>query len=79
MPVNPINFSQLNTKLQAAVTAVEDDFEQALEDFDPDNSDSSAMIGLQMHMQQWTIATQLQSNTLKSFGDGLKSPVQNIR
>lgn len=44
---------------------------------DPTNPDD--ILKMQQMMQKWTIATQLQSNTLKTMGDGIKSTIQNIR
>ena len=79
MTVNLINFNDLNARLQEAVNAVEDNLKNDLNDFDPSTASSADMIALQMGMQKWTIATQLQTNSLKNFGDGIKNTVQNIR
>ncbi|MEM9280417.1 MAG: EscF/YscF/HrpA family type III secretion system needle major subunit [Verrucomicrobiota bacterium] len=50
---------------------------QAAEDVNPD--DQLTMVNLQQKMQQWTLATQMQSNTIKTVSEGIKSTVANIR
>lgn len=77
-PIN-INFDQMNTKFSTAVAGLETDLGQQLADFDPKTATSADMINLQMGLQKWTMATQLQSNALKTIGDGLKSTVSNLR
>ena len=79
MPIDTINFTNLNERLQEAVNAVETQLQNDLNDFDPSTATSADMISLQMDMQKWTVATQLQTNSLKNFGDGIKNTVQNIR
>lgn len=74
-----LNFTDMNTRLQEAVNGVEERFEADLEAFDPATASSADMISLQVGMQKWSLATQLQTNTLKTVGDGLKSTVSNIR
>lgn len=74
-----INLSSLNASISEAVNQVETQMEEDLEAFDPSTASSADMIDLQMGLQKWTLATQLQTNTLKTVGDGLKNTVSNIR
>jgi len=66
-------------KLPTTVKSIDDTLNTNLEDFDPANADAADMLALQMQMQEWTMAIQLQSNAMKSVGDGLKSVVGNLR
>lgn len=74
-----ISFAQLNARLGEVVDQIETSFQDELESFDPQTASSADLIQLQAGMQKWTIATNLQTNTLKTVGEGLKSTVQNIR
>lgn len=74
-----LNLVDLNTRLQEAVNGVEERFQADIEAFDPATASSADMISLQVGMQKWTLATQLQTNSLKTVGDGLKNTVSNIR
>ena len=44
-----------------------------------DSANTTDVMKLQQMMQKWTIATQVQSNTMKTIGEGIKSTVANIR
>ena len=74
-----INFANLNEHLSQVVDQVESQFQEELENFDPQTATSADMIQLQVGLQKWNLATQLQTNTLKTVGEGLKNTVQNIR
>ena len=74
-----INFTNLNERLAEAVSIVENQIESDLADFDPATASSADMISLQLGLQKWSIATQMQTNTLKTVSDGFKNTVQNIR
>ncbi len=72
-----INMDDVFAKLGRATQGVEDDMTKFMDTMD--SSNSTDLMELQRFMQKWTIATQVQSNTLKTLGEGIKSTVQNIR
>jgi type III secretion apparatus needle protein len=73
----PLNMDDVFSKLGSSTETLESDIKTKLGSFDP--SDPAAMIEMQLAMQKWTIATQVQSNTIKTIGEGIKSTVQNMR
>lgn len=59
-------------------------FETKIRDYiagiDPEAGMTSLeMLNLQKMMQDWTLATNLESNTIKTIGDGIKATISNIR
>ena len=72
-----LNMDTVFAKLADATEQVELDITDKLETMDADNT--ADMLRMQQMMQQWTIAIQVQSNTTKTIGDGLKSVVSNMR
>ena len=44
-----------------------------------DPNGQKSMIELQQKMQQWTLATQMESNTIKTIAESLKAIISNIR
>ena len=44
-----------------------------------DPNDQTSLINMQMDYQKWSIATQMQTNTLKMMGDALKGITSNMR
>ncbi len=72
-----LNMDAIFSKLGEATQNVEDDIASHMETMD--SSNTTDVLKLQQMMQKWTIATQVQSNTVKTIGDGIKSTVQNIR
>jgi hypothetical protein len=41
-------------------------------------TDMQSLLMMQYQLQQWSIATELQTNSMKVVGDSLKNTVQNI-
>jgi type III secretion protein F len=72
-----LNMDTVFAKLAESTEQVELDITDKLETMDADNT--ADMLKMQQMMQQWTIAIQVQSNTTKTIGDGLKSVVSNMR
>ncbi len=72
-----LNMDKVFDKLGASVNKVEKDIETFLNKMD--SSNTADVMKLQKLMQKWSIATQVQSNTLKNIGDGIKSTVANMR
>lgn len=72
-----LNMDAVFEKLGEATSQIEDDINSELETMDPSNT--TDMLKMQQLMQKWSLAVQVQSNTTKTIGDGLKSTVQNIR
>lgn len=42
------------------------------------SDDMQTLLMMQYQIQRWTMATELESNTMKAIGDSLKSTIQNI-
>ncbi|CAM2009301.1 EscF/YscF/HrpA family type III secretion system needle major subunit [Acanthopleuribacter pedis] len=74
-----LTLGNVNSALGEAVTTVENDLQQQIDGFDAANADSADLISLQLAMSKWSLATQLQSNTIKTVSEGLKTAVGNIR
>jgi type III secretion protein F len=72
-----LNMDAVFQKLGQATQNLEGDIAKHVESMDPSNT--MDVLKMQQMMQKWTIATQVQSNTVKTIGDGIKSTVQNIR
>jgi len=72
-----INLDQMNNSLTTMTDKREKDLSSKLDKADP--SDMKEMLSLQQDMQKWTLATNLQTNAMKTLSDGIKSTIQNIR
>ena len=42
------------------------------------SNDMQSLLMMQYQLQQWSMATELQTNTMKVIGDSLKNTIQNI-
>ena len=42
------------------------------------SNDMQSLLMMQYQLQQWSIATELQTNSMKVIGDSLKNTIQNI-
>jgi len=72
-----LNLDNIYNKLGQTTSSIEDEIAEHLQTMD--SSNTTDVLKLQQLMQKWSIATQVQSNTLKTIGEGIKSTVQNIR
>jgi len=72
-----INLDQMNNSLTTMTDKREKDLSSKLDKADP--SDMKEMLSLQQDMQKLTLATNLQTNAMKTLSDGIKSTIQNIR
>lgn len=72
-----VNLNTANDQMTSMVTAREDQLTQQLANANPD--DMRSMLEMQHSMQKWTLATNMQSNTMKTLADGIKSTIQNLR
>ena len=72
-----LNMDAVFSKLGQATTNLEDDISTFTGKMDSGNTED--VMKLQQMMQKWSIAMQVQSNTMKTIGDGIKSTVQNIK
>jgi len=72
-----LNMDAVFSKLGQATEKLESDLSSQVTNMDPSNP--TDLLKMQQMMQKWTMATQLQSNTLKSLGDCMKSTIQNMR
>ncbi|CAM2005069.1 EscF/YscF/HrpA family type III secretion system needle major subunit [Acanthopleuribacter pedis] len=74
-----ITLDSINASIAERVAALEASLAAEMDNYDAATADQQSLIRLQMGLQKWTMATNLQSNALKTLGDGLKSTVSNIR
>lgn len=74
-----LTLGNVNDALGDAVNTVENDLQAQISGFDAATADSADLISLQLAMSKWSLATQLQSNTIKTVSEGLKTAVGNIR
>jgi len=72
-----VNLETANSQLTTMVTTRESDLSSKISSADP--NDMKQMLDLQHSMQKWTLATNLQSNAMKTMADGIKSTIQNVR
>lgn len=72
-----VNLNTANDQMTSMVTSREDQLTSQLSNANPD--DMRSMLELQHSMQKWTLATNMQSNTMKTLADGIKSTIQNLR
>lgn len=77
--MSPISYDQIGKQLGDATKGVEAKLRKEMESFDAKDASQEDMIKLQMGLQKWTMAVQLQSNVLKTIGESMKSTIQNIR
>ncbi len=74
-----LTFDNVNASIAERVAALEATLSSQMESYDASTATSADLINLQVGLQKWTLATNLQSNALKTLGEGLKSTVSNIR
>lgn len=70
------NYGQVANSMGQSTSATEASLKQFSNTMDPGNA--SDMIKMQNLTQQWTMAVNLQSTTIKMIGDALKGVVQKI-
>jgi type III secretion protein F len=75
-----MNINDVFSRMGQATKAAETELNEQINLVKQGNSSNPAdLMALQQKMQQWTMATNLQSNTLKTLGEAMKSVAQNIR
>jgi len=73
----PVNMDAIFDKLGEATQTAGDNLKEQIANIDP--SDTTAVMQMQYLMQKWTITTNIESSTIKTIGDSIKSMVQNFR
>jgi type III secretion apparatus needle protein len=71
-----LDMNSIFSRLGGQVGGLESQLNSALGSGQAD--DPQSLIAMQMQLQRWSIATELQTNTVKVIGDSLKNTVQNI-
>ncbi len=61
------------------MTEAVDNANTAVTAHEVDENNQKSMLELQRKIHNWTLATQMQSNTIKAIQDGIKGVVANIR
>lgn len=64
--------------MSATVARAEADLQAALDAYNADPTEQNLMT-LQMRLEQWSVVTQAESNTLKTISTGISATVQNLR
>ncbi len=72
-----VNLETTHGQMTTMVQTREADLTSKMQSADP--NDMKQMLDLQHSMQKWTLATNLQTNAMKTLSDGIKSTIQNIR
>ncbi|MFH0787902.1 MAG: EscF/YscF/HrpA family type III secretion system needle major subunit [Pseudomonadota bacterium] len=72
-----LNMDVIYEKLSQAVIKMEDEIVTFSETMDPANTVD--VMKLQQYMQKWGINTQVESNTMKTIGDSIRTMTQNIK
>jgi type III secretion apparatus needle protein len=73
--MSTVNLQTVHTALTTGV----DTAAKNVSDHKVDANDQKSMIELQQKMHQWTMATQMQSNTIKTISEAIKAIISNIR
>lgn len=72
-----LNMDVIYEKLSQAVIKMEDEIVTFSDTMDPANTVD--VMKLQQYMQKWGINTQVESNTMKTIGDSIRTMTQNIK
>lgn len=68
-------FDQLGKQVQTMETAID----QGVKDLNGKDMTSAQMLAFQYQLGKWQLATQLESQAMKSVADGIKGTIQNLR
>ena len=74
-----LNMALVHEKLTQVMNQLETDLEQEMQAYDPEATGNQGLIQLQKGFQEWTLAGQLQTQTLNTLKEGFKSVLQNLR
>ena len=75
-----VNLDQIHKQLGQTTSKAEAGIRKELDNYDPESATSETdLLNIQMKLQKWTMAVQLQSNILKTISESMKSTIQNIR
>jgi Type III secretion needle MxiH, YscF, SsaG, EprI, PscF, EscF len=72
-----LNLNSVYSRLGGQVGGFESELNGALGGGQAD--DMQSLLNTQYQLQRWSMATELQTNTMKVIGDSLKNTIQNIR
>ena len=68
-------FDQLGKQVGTMETAID----QAVRELNGKDMTSAQMLAFQYQLGKWQLATQLESQAMKSVADGIKGTIQNLR
>jgi hypothetical protein len=68
-------FKALGTQTDKMETAID----SAMTDLNGKDMTSAQMLAFQYQLSKWQLATQLESQAMKSVADGIKGTIQNLR
>jgi len=81
MSTGNIGMQEANTVFQGVTKNAESELEAAMQKLGKGTAaeQSKALQDVAFKMQKWTLATNMQSNVVKSLSEGMKSIIQNVR
>jgi hypothetical protein len=68
-------FDQLGRQVSTMETAID----QSVRELNGQDMTSAQMLAFQYQLSKWQLATQLESQAMKSVADGIKGTIQNLR
>ncbi len=68
-------FDQLGKQVGTMETAID----SAVKELNGKDMTSAQMLAFQYQLSKWQLATQLESQAMKSVADGIKGTIQNLR
>jgi hypothetical protein len=68
-------FNQLGTQVDKMETAID----AGVKELNGKDMTSAQMLAFQYQLSKWQLATQLESQAMKSVADGIKGTIQNLR
>jgi len=73
------NVTDFFDKLGKQVDTMETAIDQGVKDLQGKDMTSAQMLAFQYQLSKWQLATQLESQAMKSVADGIKGTIQNLR
>lgn len=78
---NSLNISEIFQKVHDATAAIESNLSKKVGEMSANGEtlSSAQMLDLQHDMNVWSLATNMESNIMKTISDGIKNTIGNLR
>jgi hypothetical protein len=76
---NATNVTDFFDQLGKQVGTMENAIDAAVKELNGKDMTSAQMLAFQYQLSKWQLATQLESQAMKSVADGIKGTIQNLR